>query len=244
MPTPMAIEIATRRTSTYASALVNDSVADGSLLITSKIPGASGNRIRVAVVVDQNPGPPVFSMSGNEVFIRLPNKLAFEASGPFYYNGITPTTFLMLWYAGQFNSRESFASDGLPVTWPLDRDGEFVIWAENSWNMIRRVSGVNALHWRSDSSHASVNLTPTGDKTAENPEGWYGVAAGCTGWVSAHYAVDHALAGNVAALYVGDPSVHIDTDANLVARISMEVPAPQVGEGRLKNLSARLSGGR
>jgi hypothetical protein len=229
----------------FATCLLNSSVANGGLVITSKVPGFYGNRLSVEVSIDDNNGPPVISMDGTAITIRMPRKLSFDASGPFFFNDETPELFTALWYAGDFNSRESFAFDGLPVTWPLDRDGAFVLYAEDAWHMLQRVSGSILMYWKSDSSFMTVLETSSLPKTEENPGGWYGVAAGCTGYVDAHYNVDHTEAQFFPMFVPGAPQFYVAINPRVNAAIEVSLPAGSNGTGRVESIPAkRLSGGR
>lgn len=241
--TPVGIAVGTARATTFASVTLNGSVADGALVVTSKVPGFYGNRISVEIVVDDGPGPPTFTLDGAQATFRMPSYLSFDASGPFFFEGENPT-FTALWYSGTLNGRETFSSDGLPVTWPLNRDGQFILFADSAWRMIQRTSGVNIMHWKSDSSHRKVDLTPQGALSAENPEGWHGVAAGCTGWIIAHYNSDVTEASYFPQFFAGVPEFYIFPDPLLTSLVTVALAPGNSGDGRVSSADpAFLTGG-
>jgi hypothetical protein len=123
----------------------------------------------------------------------------FEASGPFYYNGAVPSiningvqapSFLGMWYAGNFNGKKAWSITGDPaeIEWPLMADGEFMLFAEGAWHMIRRTDGAELMHWQADFDTEDIHLIPRGAYGPENLGGWQGIAEGCTGWIDPHYA--------------------------------------------------------
>ena len=243
---PTELSIATACTSKYASRTLNVGVANGELLVTSKVPGTYGNRISVEILIDDLPGMPVLGINGDAISIRFSLQRTFEASGPFYYNGVTPETFLTLWYVGQFNGRQSWADDGLPITLPISRNGEFVYWSEGSWNMIRVESGSILMHWKADTNESDVNQIPPGDKTTENPEAWYGAASLCTGWVSSHYGAEVNRMDVVPYMIeTGVPTSNFHPNPLINARIQTSTVPGQDGSGFLTNSIAptRLIGG-
>lgn len=245
MITAPEIKIATARMTGIASGTFNSGVPQGELLITSKVPGLAGNRVSVTIRVDEHPGPPGFVVSGRDVTFRSPRRLTFEASGAFLFEGAPVTGFTVLWYSGEFNDRESFATDGLPVSWPLTRNGEFTMYADGAWHMIRREAGAEVMHWKSDSTYAKVILVPSGDRSETNPTGWYGVAPGCTGWVAAHYGSDHNAAEYIPYFLEGDAGISVPPNPDALALLDIVVAPGNSGSGIV--LSAprqRLSGGK
>ena len=240
---PPALAVGTLRKSTYASVSLNTGVENGGLVVTSKVPGFFGNRISVEIVVDAGPGPPRFTRNGLQATFRMPSYLSFDASGPFFFEGVNPT-FTALWYSGKINGRESFSSDGVAVTWPLDRDGQFVLFADNAWRIIQRTGGVNLMHWKSDSSHQKVEQTPSQPKSEENPEGWHGVADGCTGWISAHYNSDVTEASYFAQFFAGIAEYFIFPDPYLSTIMSVALAPGSSGSGRVLSIAEQpLTGG-
>lgn len=232
------------RSAKFATATVNAAVADGALLVTSKVPGAFGNRISVEVIVNEETGPPVFSINGHRVTLAVSSRRTFEASGPFYFNGSGVTTFLTLWWVGDFDGKPRWAQDGLPFSWPIDRDGEFTIFANDAWNMVQVQSGAIRMHWKSDFPGDDVNLIPAGEKSAENPYGWYGAIPACTGWVSSHYGAHIDEVANLPYLIeTGIPENALVPDPVLNARVQFSIPGGQAGTGYLQTSSPlRLSG--
>jgi hypothetical protein len=198
----------------------------------------------ISVALDDGPGAPTLQIDNFHLAVRIPTKLTFEASGPYHFNGVTPEGFIFLWYAGEFNGRESFSPDGLPVTWPLDRDGDFVVYADSGWNMVRRSSGADLMHWKSDSSFLTVGETPAAAKSESQPHGWYGVADGCTGYVNAHYGAEHTEAQYLPYFLNEAAAVFVVPDPRAKLRFSISLPDGQTGYGKLQNIpQTPLTGG-
>lgn len=236
----------TRPTSTFARTTLNESVVDGQVVVVSKLPGTYGNRLSVSVEIRQSGGKPVLSYSGNSAHISISSKPIFESSGPFFVNGVTPTIFDWLWPTDDHQNRPCWSIDGLPVTWPLNRDGSFMVFADGSWNMIQRASGVVTMHWKSDSQASDIYLIPRAEKSLSTPDGWYGGIPTCTGFVDAHYGIDNTEAQwAVEIINNGVPSRGLDPNPDINLRMLFELPSGQSGTGKLQTLSPKaLVGGR
>jgi hypothetical protein len=233
-PISQSLVIGTAKQSRHAFLRVNDAVIDGAILATSKVPGLFGNRIAVGVEVFEGSGPPSFILENLSILLRLPRELSFEASGPFYYNGENPQdSFILLWYSGNLNGRKSYSLDGNAFSWPLNRDGEFAFYAEGSWNMILRTGGVNQMHWRADTDVEDFALIPPYEKSPTYPDAWYGVADGCTGWVSSHYGIDVRTAEVIPTLLEGLPDNFVINNPLIDALVEFSLPSDQTGTGLL-----------
>lgn len=242
-PSDLAVGMAYRSTS--ASLQINDEADDNALLIQAANKGISGNRISIAVTVNADPGVPTCELTGNDISFRLPSSETAELSGAFFYNGSPVEAFLLMWYAGQFNSKKSWSLDGEPVTWPLVRDGEFLLHAEGSWHVIQRLSGVVVLHWQADSDADEVYLIPEGAYGPGNLEAWRGIAALCTGEPLAHIGVDITTADNLQAVIDGIPGYGVSGNPLVAAMISVSLVAGQSGLGNMVTMAkTQLDGGR
>lgn len=241
--TPRSLLIGMSKKTTTASLTINSDGENNSVLFTSKIPGIFGNRISVKIVINDRPGPPTCEIDGLDITYRLPSSHTFEASGPFYYNGNAVEGFGTLWFAGEFNGKESWALDGLPVTWPLVRDGEFMLHAEDSWHMIKRVSGAELMHWQADSNADNVILIPDGAYGPGNLEAWRGIAPLCTGYIDSHYGIDATQAQYLPAFTEGIEGIVVGS-AEVVALLTVAIPDGQTGTASLTTTSRKqLDGG-
>lgn len=187
-------EMAKKSAKAYISIDCED--GPGAVLITSKINGIAGNQISVAIEYDDLPGPPTCTVNGLAITYRIPNVEAFEASGPFFYDGgpalnyLDLPAFLGLWYAGDFNGKKSWSLTGDPdeIEWPITANGEYMLFAEGAWHMIMRVGGDELMHWQADFDTENIIAIPRGAYGPENLGGWRGIAPLCTGWLDPHYS--------------------------------------------------------
>ncbi len=250
--TPEELRVGMIRKTRSASQVLNEGVANGELLVTSKVPGLFGNRISLQLVVDNSPGVPVFTNDGQAITFRVSSQRTFEASGPFLYNGSGPkmygypsiAAFQTVWFAGKFGDYKSWSLDGLPVTWPLTRDGEFLLRADGAWRLIQRGGGQEIMHWASDSDARDIYQIPSAAKSAEQPYGWYGVAAGCTGYIDAHYGVDVSEAQNFLYLLDGLPEISVVANPYINSLITVALNSGSNGAGLLQTQSRTwLDGG-
>lgn len=135
--------------------------------------------------------------------------------------------------------------DGLAVTWPLDRNGEFVLYADGSWHVIQRSAGLITMHWISDSDETDIQLIPRAVQSAEQPNGWYGGIPACTGYVDTHYGIDLTETQYLTALLDGLPDNYLPASTEVNNRLTFALAAGQSGTGRLTSSSqTRLAGGR
>lgn len=243
MMTPQDLIAAMAKKTTVASLLISGESANSSVLFTSKTSGLLGNRISVQITVNDLPGRPTCEIDGLDITYRIPATHTFEASGPFFYNGSPVSAFGTLWFAGEFNGKESWSLDGLPVTWPLVRDGEFMLHAEGSWHMVKRVSSSEQMHWQADSDEDNVIFIPDGAYGPSNLQAWRGIAALCTGYVDAHYGIDATQAQYIPLFTEGIEGI-VDGNAAVMALIAVEIPAGQTGTASLTTSQRRqLDGG-
>jgi hypothetical protein len=215
------------RTTQKASLNIDVVGAENAILIRSKANGIAGNQFSVEIVFDENPGPPTCTIDGLDITYRIPSIEAYEASGPFTYNGGGVSTFLALWYAGDFNGKKawSIAGDPSEITWPLTANGEFMLFAEGSWHMIRREGGETIMHWQADYDTDNILLIPRGAYGPENLGGWRGIAPLCDGWVDPHYSAPIAEAQYLSFVTEGFAEAPYMPGNSLVASL-LEISVP------------------
>jgi hypothetical protein len=231
--TPPSLMIGMSRSTRAASLLLEPSGDDNDLIFTAKIPGVGGNRISVKLDVTPDPGVATCDLDGSDITYRIPSERVFEASGPFSYNGSPVDGFGFLWYAGQFNGKKSWSLDGLPITWPLERNGEFLFFADGAWNMIRRNGGSNVMHWKAESDVNDIYQIPRAEYGPGQLDGWQSVAALCSGYIDAHYGVEITQAQYLQLLTDGVPSLFIEGNARVNNLVAISLQDGQSGLGSL-----------
>lgn len=238
IPTPTLLTIGMARTSKRANLLLEFAGADNDVLIESRILGIQGNQISISFEFIGTGAASCTENNGNIIFY-LTSELPFEASGAFFYNGAEPQDFGTLWYVGISNGKISYSLDGLPVSYPINRDGVFFLNGAGAWHMIKRQSGVNIMHWSSLSTASELSGIPE--------ESWVGVAPLCTGQPDVHTGADFTTVDYLSFILEGVPEVPglIVVNENAKKLITIGAPPGQLGFGKVLPVTARfLDGGR
>jgi hypothetical protein len=241
--TPELLKISTAVKTQTASVRIDFGEGNG-VVFTSKITGVYGNSLSVKIETPDITGPPLCLMDGQAITYRIPSFGTFwEASGPFTYNGSPSLSFGVLWYAGYFNDRWSFSMDGTAVSWPLDRDGEFVFFADGYWRAIKRVGGDEIESFRTDYQGNEAILY--GTLVDPTPIVWEPVAPLSGGIFLPHKGLDMLQVMFLGTFTEGIPDVFIAGNKRANALVGITYPDGQGGEGHVSETSRiYFDGGR
>jgi len=238
IPTPTLLTIGMARTSKRATLLLEFAGANNDVLVEARTIGIQGNQISISFEFIAT-GAASCAENNRNIIFYLPSELTFEASGTFFYNGVQPTDFNTLWYAGIFNGKISYSLDGLPVSYPLTRDGVFFLNSAGAWHMIKRQSGINIMHWSSLSTASELSEIPV--------ESWVGIAPLCTGTVDVHTGADFTTVDYLSFIVEGIPEAPglIVVNENAKKLITIGPPPGQLGFGKVLPVTAKfLDGGK